>query len=119
MSGVSFAVASRHYLGNRCVAVPARERERVHRAFVSAPEIELRSLCEVAKVPVQSVLRLVMDGALHIDCDLEKLACYFGVPITAFFPEATPKSRINTLLSATGASQSSQSSKPSHGGVAC
>ena len=51
----------------RCVAVPPRERERVHHAFVSAPEIELRSVCEVARVPVQSVLRLVMDGALHID----------------------------------------------------
>jgi hypothetical protein len=51
----------------RCVAVPQGERERVHHAFVSAPEIELRSLCDVAKVPVQSVLRLVMDGAVHID----------------------------------------------------
>jgi hypothetical protein len=51
----------------RCVTVPPGERERLHHALVSAPEIELRSLCEVAKVPVQSVLRLVMDGALHID----------------------------------------------------
>jgi hypothetical protein len=32
---------------------------------------------------------------------LEKLARYFGVSITAFFPAATPKSRINTILSAT------------------
>lgn len=51
----------------RCVAVPPGERERLLRAFVSTPEIELRSLCEVTKVPVQSVLRLVMDGAVHID----------------------------------------------------
>lgn len=33
--------------------------------------------------------------------DLEKLARYFGVSITSFFPEATPKSRTNALLSAT------------------
>jgi transcriptional regulator with XRE-family HTH domain len=33
--------------------------------------------------------------------DLEKLARYFDVPITAFFPEANPKSRTNGLLSAT------------------
>lgn len=33
--------------------------------------------------------------------DLEKLGRYFGVSITVFFPEATSKSRINTLLSAT------------------
>jgi transcriptional regulator with XRE-family HTH domain len=33
--------------------------------------------------------------------DLEKLACYFGVPITAFLPETSPKSRTTALLSAT------------------
>jgi len=33
--------------------------------------------------------------------DLEKLARYFDVPITAFFPEANPQSRTNGLLSAT------------------
>jgi len=33
--------------------------------------------------------------------DLEKLARYFGLPITAFFPEAGPRSRTTALLSAT------------------
>ena len=33
--------------------------------------------------------------------DLEKLALFFGVPITVFFPKAEPKSRTNDLLSAT------------------
>jgi transcriptional regulator with XRE-family HTH domain len=33
--------------------------------------------------------------------DLEKLARFFSVPITAFFPESNPKSRTNALLSAT------------------
>ena len=33
--------------------------------------------------------------------DLERLAQFFGVPITIFFPQAQPKSRTNALLSAT------------------
>jgi transcriptional regulator with XRE-family HTH domain len=33
--------------------------------------------------------------------DLEKLARFFGAPITVFFPQAEPKSRTNALLSAT------------------
>jgi transcriptional regulator with XRE-family HTH domain len=33
--------------------------------------------------------------------DLEKLARYFGVPVTAFLPESDPKSRTNAPLSAT------------------
>jgi len=34
--------------------------------------------------------------------DLEKLARFFGVPVTAFFPQVQPASRMTTLLSATG-----------------
>jgi transcriptional regulator with XRE-family HTH domain len=33
--------------------------------------------------------------------DLRKLARFFGTPITAFFPQPEPKSRMNALLSAT------------------
>jgi transcriptional regulator with XRE-family HTH domain len=33
--------------------------------------------------------------------DLERLARFFRTPITAFFPQAEPKSRTNALLSAT------------------
>lgn len=51
----------------RCVVVSLGERQGVLRAFTATPEIELRSLCKTARVPVQGVLRLVMDGAVHID----------------------------------------------------
>ena len=34
----------------------------------------------------------------HIPC---RLAQFFGVPITIFFPEAQPRSRANAVLSAT------------------
>ena len=33
--------------------------------------------------------------------DLEKMARFFGTPITVFFPQPEPKSRTNALLSAT------------------
>ena len=33
--------------------------------------------------------------------DLERLAQFFGVPITIFFPQVEPKSRTNALLTAT------------------
>jgi len=51
----------------RCIAVPAAERERIRRAFSSTTELPLQKLCEISGVPVQSVLRLVLDGAIHID----------------------------------------------------
>jgi transcriptional regulator with XRE-family HTH domain len=34
--------------------------------------------------------------------DLERLARFFGVPVTVFFPEIQPVARVNALLSATG-----------------
>jgi len=51
----------------RCIAVSAAERERIRRAFSSTTELPLHKLCEISKVPVQSVLRFVFDGAIHID----------------------------------------------------
>lgn len=51
----------------RCIAVPAAERERIRRAFSSTNELPLHQLCEISEVPVQSALRFVLDGAIHID----------------------------------------------------
>jgi len=51
----------------RCTAVPAAERERIRRAFSSTTELPLRKICEISEAAVQSVLRLVLDGAIHID----------------------------------------------------
>jgi len=51
----------------RCVAVPPAEYERLRRAFSSTPEWLLQTLCETSKTAVQNVLRLVLDGTLHID----------------------------------------------------
>ncbi|HYK90540.1 MAG TPA: Tn7 transposase TnsA N-terminal domain-containing protein [Acidobacteriota bacterium] len=51
----------------RCVALQAAERERIRRAFSSTTELPLDKLCEISEAPVQSVLRLVLDGAIHIN----------------------------------------------------
>jgi len=51
----------------RCVAVLPAEQERVRRTFSSTSELRLRTLCEASKVASQTVLRLVLDGTLHID----------------------------------------------------
>ena len=51
----------------RCVAVPPSERERLRRVFSSTPELHLRTLAETFNAPVQTVLRLVLDGTLHIN----------------------------------------------------
>lgn len=51
----------------RRVAVPATEHERLRRAFSSAPEFHLRTLCARSNTAIQTVLRLVLGGTLHID----------------------------------------------------
>lgn len=49
----------------RCVAVSPHERAVILQA--AASEIKLGSLCASTGAPVQNVLRLVLDGSLHID----------------------------------------------------
>jgi hypothetical protein len=49
----------------RSVQVPAPEHERIRRMF-SIPELRLRMFCETP-MAVQRVLRLVLDGKLHLD----------------------------------------------------
>jgi hypothetical protein len=58
---------SRLILRYRCVSVSSAERERIRRAFSTTAELSLRELQEISKAPVQNALRLVLDGALHID----------------------------------------------------
>lgn len=49
----------------RCTTVAANQKALVRRA--AAAQVDLRSLCDSTGVPVQNVLRLVLDGSLHID----------------------------------------------------
>jgi hypothetical protein len=51
----------------RCVDVPATEREKIRQAFSSVAEMPLRTVSATSGVAVPPVLRLVLDGVLHID----------------------------------------------------
>ena len=51
----------------RSVKVSAAERERIRRAFSATLDVRLRALLETPGITVQSALRLVLEGALHID----------------------------------------------------
>ncbi len=51
----------------RCVDISAVDRERIRHTLSPAPDWHLRSLCETSQTAVQNVLRLVLDGTLHID----------------------------------------------------
>jgi hypothetical protein len=51
----------------RSVEVPAVEHERIRCTFSGTHEVRLRTFREAPGIAVQSVLRLVLDGALHID----------------------------------------------------
>jgi hypothetical protein len=51
----------------RSVEVPAPEHERIRRTFSASPNVLLRTFFETPGITVQSVLRLVLEGALHID----------------------------------------------------
>jgi hypothetical protein len=51
----------------RCAAVPTAEREKIRRAYSAIPEWRLQELCKLSDASIQSVLRLVFEGTLHID----------------------------------------------------
>lgn len=51
----------------RCVAVTPTEHENIRRAFSSAPVLPLRTFASADGLAVQSVLRMVLDGVLHVN----------------------------------------------------
>ena len=73
----------------RCVAVPPSEHERLRRVFSSTPELRLSALSETFKASVQTVLRLVLDGTLHINW-WEPLGLDSKVSIVPIGPEIWP-----------------------------
>ncbi len=51
----------------RCVDVSVAEQERIRTSFSSTPELPLSVFSQLPGTAVQNVLRLVLDGTLHID----------------------------------------------------
>jgi hypothetical protein len=83
----------------RCVVVPPPDCERVRRALSTTSELPLRSLCEHAGTAVPTVLRLVLDGALHVDwwapLGLESKVSIspLGPPVWPCWPSEVPEGR--------------------------
>jgi len=73
----------------RSVDIPAVDRERIRRAFSQTPEIRLHTFRETPGITVQSVLRLVLEGALHIDW-WEPLTLHSCVSITPIGRQVWP-----------------------------
>ncbi len=73
----------------RSVEVPAVEREKIRRTFSTTSEVRLRTFGERLGINLQGVLRLVLDGALHINW-WEPLSSYSRVSITPIGRQVWP-----------------------------
>jgi hypothetical protein len=51
----------------RCVPVTPIEREKIRRAFRYSPGLPLRTFVDSGGIAVQGVLRMVLDGSLHVN----------------------------------------------------
>lgn len=74
---------------------------RVLRTSVGGRGISQEDLAQAVGTTANTVSRWETATYKPAISDLEKLARYFRVPITAFFPQAQPSSRANALLTAT------------------
>ena len=85
----------------RCAPVPAVEEERIRRAFSSTSELPLRSLPSAAGVTVQSVLRMVLDGTLHVNW-WEPFTLNSTISSGPVGPQVWPTPPRHTLLTGAG-----------------
>ena len=76
------------------------ERIRELRTTRGGTGISQDELAEAIKTTANTISRWETATYKPSVIDLEKLAGFFGVPITAFFPEIQPSSRISALLTA-------------------
>jgi hypothetical protein len=51
----------------RCADVTPVEQENIRRAFAGDSKLRLRLVSEVHGITIQSVLRMVLNGTLHIN----------------------------------------------------
>lgn len=71
------------------------------RTTVRGKGISQADLAEAVKTTANTVSRWETATYKPSISDLEKIARFFGVPITSFFPQPQAISRTNTLLTAT------------------
>jgi hypothetical protein len=73
----------------RCVAVTPIEREKVRRAFSYSPALPLRTFVGAEGIATQSVLRMVLDGTLHVNW-WEPLTLDSTISCAPFGPQVWP-----------------------------
>ena len=78
------------------------EKIRELRTSVKGAGISQEDLAQAMKTTANTVSRWETATYKPSVSDLERLARFFGVPVTVFFPQLQPTPRINALLSATG-----------------
>jgi transcriptional regulator with XRE-family HTH domain len=71
------------------------------RTGVRGRGISQEELAQAVKTTANTISRWETATYKPSISDLERLAQFFGVPITTFFPQAQPKSRAHAVLSAT------------------
>jgi transcriptional regulator with XRE-family HTH domain len=77
------------------------ERIRELRNTVGGKGINQEELAQALGATANTVSRWETATYKPSVSDLEKLAAFFAVPMTAFFPEIQPSSQVNALLIAT------------------
>lgn len=78
------------------------EKIRELRTTLKGKGISQDDLARAMKTTANTVSRWETAAYKPSISDLERLARFFGVPVTVFFPQVQPASRMNALLSATG-----------------
>jgi len=78
------------------------EKIRELRTTLKGQGISQEDLARAMKTTANTVSRWETATYKPSISDLERLARFFGVPVTVFFPPVQPASRMNALLSATG-----------------
>ncbi len=78
------------------------ERIRELRTSLQGKGISQEDLARAMKTTANTISRWETATYKPSVSDLENLASFFGVPVTFFFPQLQPISRMNNLLSATG-----------------
>ncbi len=78
------------------------EKIRELRTTLKGKGISQDDLARAMKTTANTVSRWEAAAYKPSISDLERLARFFGVPVTVFFPQVQPASRMKALLSATG-----------------
>ncbi len=78
------------------------EKIRELRTTLEGKGISQEDLARALKTTANTVSRWETATYKPSISDLETLARFFGVPVTVFFPQLQPTSRMNALLRATG-----------------